>query len=139
MITVNYWAILVSAVIAMVLGAIWYGPLFGKKWCEIVGVDMNDMEARKKMQKSAMPLYFIQFVLTLFQVYVLAHYIKGWSDVSGIENSLWIWGAFVMPTIAAGSMWNNDSAKVSWARFLIQAGYQLILFVIFGFILGVWK
>jgi len=138
MIEVNYITILLCAVFAMVLGAIWYGPLFGKKWMEIVGATNMDMEARKEMQKDVWKLYAINFLLVLFQVYVLAHFIKGWTEVSGIENALWIWGAFIMPTIAATSMWNNDSAKVSWSRFLIQSGYQLILFVAFGYILGVW-
>lgn len=122
----------------MVLGFVWYGPLFGNKWLEIVGASKLDMEARKEMQKKAGPLYFVQFLLTLFQVYVLAHYVKGWTEVSAVENALWIWAAFVMPIVAGGAMWNNDSRKIAWARFLIQAGYQLILFVTFGYILGVW-
>src|SRR3989344_7785010 len=138
MIEVNYIAILVCGVLAMVLGAIWYGPLFGKKWMEIVGASAMDMEARKKMQEGVWKLYATNFVLVLFQVYILAHFIKGWTDASGIETAIWIWLGFVMPTIAAPSMWNNDSAKVSWTRFLIQASYQLIIFVMFGYILSVW-
>ncbi len=50
-ISINYFAIVVGAVLSMVIGTIWYGPLFGRKWGEIVGVDMNDVEAMKKMQK----------------------------------------------------------------------------------------
>ncbi len=37
-IEVNYLAIIVGAVFSMILGAIWYGPIFGKKWMEIIGV-----------------------------------------------------------------------------------------------------
>ena len=123
----------------MVIGSIWFGPIFGKKWMHIVGADKMDMAARKKMQKEAGPLYLIQFLLSLFQAYVLAHYIVCWKDASGVENSLWIWAAFIMPTIAGSCMWNNESAKISWSRFLIQVSYQLILFVTFGLILGMWK
>ena len=137
--TINYYAILVSAILAMVVGAIWYGPLFGKKWMEVVGINPSDMKARKKMQKSAGKLYVIQFLLTLFQVYVLAFYVAGWTDASGVENALWIWAAFVIPTVAGAAMWNNDSAKISWARFLIQGGYQLAIFLMFGLILGYWQ
>jgi hypothetical protein len=137
--TINYYAVLVSAVLAMVVGAIWYGPLFGKKWMQVIGISASDLKARKKMQKSAGKLYVIQFLLTLFQVYVLAFYIAGWTDASGVENALWIWAAFVIPTVAGAAMWNNDSAKISWARFLIQGGYQLVLFVMFGLILGYWQ
>jgi len=105
---------------------------------EIIGADSKDKKAREKMQKEAGPLYGIQFLLVLFQVFVLAFYIKGWGEAGGIENALWIWAAFIVPTLAGSAMWNNDSNKVKFSRFMIQAGYQLILFVTFGFILGVW-
>lgn len=137
-IVINYWAVLACGVVSMVIGAIWYGPLFGKTWMKILKVDMTDEECKKEMQKSAGPLYAVQFVLTLFQAYVLAHYIAGWQDASGVENSLWIWGAFIMPTVAGASMWTNDTKNMKWQRFLVQAGYQLVNFVVFGLILGMW-
>lgn len=135
---VNFLAILVCAIFSMVLGAVWYGPLFGKKWMEIIGIDAKDKKAREKMQKEAGPLYAVQFLLVLFQVFVLAFYIKGWEEASGVQNALWIWAAFIMPTIAGSTMWTNGSNRIKMARFLIQSGYQLVLFVTFGFILGVW-
>lgn len=136
---INYWAVLVCGVLAMALGFVWYGPLFGKKWMEVIGATEMDLERRKEMQKRAGKLYLIQFILVLFQVWVLAFYIKGWQEASGLQNALWIWVAFIMPTIATSAMWNNDSAKISWTRFLIQAGYQLVLFILFGLILGGWQ
>lgn len=132
------WAVLVCAVAAMIVGFIWYGPLFGKMWLRIVGATRADLETRKKMQKRAGALYLVQFLLTLFQAYVLAHYIQGWTDATGTENSLWIWAAFVMPTLAGACMWTNEPRKAAWARFLLQSGYQLVVFIIFGFILAVW-
>ena len=61
---INYLAILVSAILSMVVGSIWYGPLFGKKWAELIGADPNDKKKMKEMQKSAGPLYMVQFLLT---------------------------------------------------------------------------
>lgn len=136
---INYLAILACGVLAMIVGAVWYGPLFGKKWLEIVGADVSDLEARKKMQKEAGKLYVVQFLLVLFQVWVLAYYIEGWEETTGLVNALWIWVAFVMPTVAGSAMWNNDSAKVAWSRFFIQSGYQLVVFVIFGLVLEFWR
>jgi len=136
---INYLAVLVCGVFAMVVGGIWYGPLFGRAWMHILGVNPDDTKRQKEMQKAAGPLYLIQFILVLFQAYVLAHYIKGWNEVSGVENALWIWAAFIMPTVAGASMWNNDSRKTAWKRFLIQTGYQLVIFVVFGLILAAWK
>ncbi|MBP7842460.1 DUF1761 domain-containing protein [Candidatus Woesebacteria bacterium] len=131
-------AILVCAVLSMVIGFVWYGPLFGKKWMELIGSDPKDKKAIAEMQKSAGPMYLTQFLLTLFQVYVFAYYVKGWSEVSGIMNGLWIWAAFIMPTIAGSVMWTNEKPRVKKERFLIQSGYQLVLFVVFGYILGAW-
>lgn len=136
---INYFAIVTCAVLAMVIGAVWYGPIFGKKWLDIICATDCDLEKRKEMNKGVWKLYVTQFLLVLFQVWVLSYYIQGWKEASGLVNALWIWGAFVVPTVAASAMWNNDNAKVSWARFLIQAGYQLVVFAVFGLVLGLWK
>jgi hypothetical protein len=135
---VNYYAIIVGAILSMVIGTIWYGPLFGKKWMEIIGANTQDKKAREKMQKEAMPFYGVQFLLTLFQVLVLAHLIADTTRVGGLERSLWIWAAFVIPTLAGASMWTAESGKIKWSRFLIQGGYQLILFIVFGLLLQFW-
>jgi len=135
---INYLAVLVCGVLSMVVGYVWYGPLFGKKWMEIVGADSKSIEERQQMQKSAGPLYGIQFLLTLFQVFVLAYLISAWPGASGFKLALFLWAGFVLPIIAGSAMWNNDSSRVAWTRFLIQAGYQLISFMIFGYILTAW-
>jgi hypothetical protein len=134
---INLLAVVWCAVIAMIVGAIWYGPLFGKKWMHVIGVNYHDAEARKKMQRDALPLYALQFILVLYQVFVLTDMTAGFGK-AGIINAFITWSAFIMPTIAATAMWNNDSRKIAWTRFLIQSGYQLILFIIFGAILGFW-
>ncbi len=140
---INYWAILVCGILSMVIGAIWYGPLFGKKWTEIIGATNQDLETRKKMQKEAGPLYLIQFLLSLFQIFMLVSFAglinKAEPDFGYMFTSLSLWVAFIMPTIAGSAMWNNDSSKVKWARFLIQSGYQLVNFIVFSLILGMWR
>jgi hypothetical protein len=134
---INIWAVLVCGVLAMVFGMIWYGPLFGKTWMRIVGATAMDEAKRKEMQKKAGPLYLVQFLLVLFQVYVLAR-IAGPTGAIGVRSALWVWAAFIMPTVAGSSMWNNDTRNIAWARFLTQAGYQLLCMIAFGFILGSW-
>lgn len=140
-IVTNWWAVIVSAVIAMVLGAIWFGPLFGKKYMEISGISAQSMERREAMKKESMKFWVIQFVLSLFQAWVLSWFIKVLASIGisgGVHTAFGIWAAFVMPTMAAGAMWNADSAKVKWAKFLLMAGQSLILFLIIGWILGSW-
>ncbi len=135
----NYIIILGGAVVSMVVGSIWYGPLFGKKWMEICGVSAMDEAKRKEMQKAAMSLYLTQFLLTLLQLFVLVNQMTwgGWTG-QAIGVSFFYWLGFIMPTIAGSAMWNNDSTKVKWARFLIQSGYQLVMFLIFGLMIQMW-
>ena len=40
---VNWIAIAVAAVSAFVLGGLWYGPLFGKKWQALNGLSDEDV------------------------------------------------------------------------------------------------
>ena len=140
---IQFLPVLVCAVLSMVIGAIWYGPmLFGKAWGRLNGMSAeqwSDPEVKKKLKGEMAFLYTAQFLLTLFQVWVLAHYIEGWSDASGLTNALSIWIAFIIPTLAGAVMWTGGSKKDRWQRFFIQAGYQLILFIAFGLILGVWR
>jgi hypothetical protein len=139
MIEVNYVIILVCAALSMIVGAIWYGTLFGKKWMWLMNVDPNNREQMEKMKKESMPLYGIQLILSLLQVYVLFHYIKGAEDeMSATSNVIWIWLGFIVVTLASSCIWTNESNERKWTRFLIQAGYQLVMFLIFGYVIGTY-
>jgi hypothetical protein len=142
MIMINWWAVIVSAVVSMIIGSIWFGPLFGKKWMEIMGVQNASEEEKKKMMKSTGMLYALQFILSLLTLYILAHYIAGWQPqpgaMGGITNALWIWLGFIMPTLAGNAMWSGKPKKLAWSMFWINAGYNLVLYIVFGAILGGW-
>ncbi|MBI2982656.1 MAG: DUF1761 domain-containing protein [Chloroflexi bacterium] len=38
---VNWVAVLGAAIVAFAIGAIWYGPLFGKRWAGLIGMGMG--------------------------------------------------------------------------------------------------
>ncbi|MDR3519555.1 MAG: DUF1761 domain-containing protein [Candidatus Pacebacteria bacterium] len=137
---INFLPVLVCGIFAMALGFLWYGPLFGKRWMMVMGTDKLSEEEKVSMRKNAWKLYLTQFVLTLLEMYVLSWYISFADLVSPpIHTAFIIWLAFLVPMIASSAMWNGDSKKIAWNRFLIQAGYQLVLFIICGFILGMWS
>lgn len=138
---VHFLPILVCAIISLILGSLWYGPIFGKTWMRLMKVDedcMSDPIKRKAAQKQAMPLYILQFVLSLVQIWVLANFIVSGSTSSGIVTSIWIFIGFILPMAAQGSMWNNDTKKDNWTRFFIVAGFNLVLFILLGIILSRW-
>ncbi len=138
---VHFLPILVCAIISLILGSLWYGPLFGKTWMRLMKVDedcMSDPIKRKATQKQAMPLYILQFVLSLVQIWVLANFIVSGATSSGMVTSIWIFIGFILPMAAQGSMWNNDTKKDNWTRFFIVAGFNLVLFILLGIILSRW-
>jgi hypothetical protein len=135
---INIFAVLVSAVLAMVAGAVWYGPLFGEAWLKVIGATKLDIAEREKMQKEAGPLYAIQFALALVQFFVLGLLVSGQGFVQGLLTALVMLLAFVVPTLAGCAMWTTDSSKVKWSRFGIQSGYQLVVFVIAATVLILW-
>ncbi len=132
--------VLVCAVVSIVIGSLWYGPMiFGKTWMRLNNVDpecMNDPVKRKEMQKQALPAYILQLLLSLIQIFVLAKFISLGGDA--LTTSLWVWLGFLMPMAAQGSMWNNDTKKNNQAKFLIVAGFNLILSIVLGLIIGAW-
>lgn len=136
----NFWAVLASAVLAMVVGAVWYGPLWGKLWLEVSGATEADMARREEMMRETNALYLIQFALTVVQLYVLSWFVaSAWDAWDGMKAALLIWLGFVMPTIAGLAMWNAKPRKARLVLFALSAGYQLVCFLMFGIILSIWS
>ena len=134
---VNFIAVLIAGVIAMVVGFVWYGPLFGKKWMDLIGATPESMSS-EEVQKQMMPTYVLQFVLALLEAFIFYHYVKGWEEASGIESAVWIWLGFVVPALASTVMWTTDSSKIKMERFAIQAGYHFLLLLIWGYMFQMW-
>ena len=49
---INFWAVLVCAIVSMIVGSIWYGPLFGKLFMREMGMDKWTPEKQAAMKKS---------------------------------------------------------------------------------------
>ena len=123
---------LTCAVVSMIVGGIWYGPLFGKTWMRINNIDPKDTKAIKEMQKKAVPLYTMQFLLSFFQGWMIAH------SVGAPTQLLGLCAALVLPTLAGTCMWTSERRSDAWTRFLVQAGYQIVVFSIFAYLIEHW-
>jgi hypothetical protein len=135
---INYLAVLVCAILALVIGSIWYGPLFGKKWMEWYGPKDATPEQMKEMQKKMVLIYFAQFLLALLEVTILALVITGLPTTFGIMTVLWIYIGFIVPIIAGAGLWVGDSYKVMIQKFFIQAGYHFVFLIMSAYILTTW-
>lgn len=137
---INYPAVLGAAVASMVLGALWYGPLFGKLWIKLSGVGQEQIDRSKATGMGK--LYGMAFVGSLVMSYVLAHalvFAGAYLNVQGISAGLtagfWSWLGFVAPVTMGSVLWEGKPWKL-WA---LNNSYQLLSLLAMGVILALWK
>ena len=136
--TINYIAVFVAGLVSMVLGALWYGPVFGKTWMKLSGMTQKDLEAAKK--KSMALSYGLNFVGVLITAYVLAHFLEIIETVgntsweTGLVTGFWIWLGFAAPLQLSSVLWENKP----WTLWILNTVYSLLSFVVMGVILAVW-
>ena len=133
---INYLAILVSSVVSMMLGALWYSPLlFGKEWMKLMGIDEKKMKGMKK--KGVAKSYILGFIGNLITTFVLAHFVRytgAESFIDGMQTALLIWIGFVATVMLGTILWEGKPVRL----YLINSAYYLVMLLIAGGILAVW-
>lgn len=139
LVPVNYVAVVAAAVVGMVAGYLWYGPLFGKVWMKEMGFKSDKMEdaAKQGMGKT----YGLMFVGLLFMAYILAHaevfagtYMGTKGPVLGLTTGFFNWLGFVVPVSMGTVLWDGKS----WKLWKINSGYYLVTMLAMGVLLSVW-
>ena len=128
----NYFAVLVAGVIPMVGGAIWYGPLFGKRWLGLMGV------TEEEIAKDFNPLktYGVSFLLALVTAFGLALLLHGSSGVlSGVHVALIAVIAFVLPVGYQSVAFEKRNAGL----FALNLGYNLVAITGQAILLALWR
>ncbi|HYV33719.1 MAG TPA: DUF1761 domain-containing protein [Candidatus Limnocylindria bacterium] len=113
MVTVNIWAVLASAVASMVIGSIWFGPLFGKKYMSLMGMDQWSPEKQAEMKKGMTMTYVWQFVASVVMFYVFAWLmgaLHAATAMDGIQTAFWVWLGFIVPLKLGDSLWGGKMA-----------------------------
>ena len=132
---VNYWAILLGAAGSIFLGAIWYGPIYGRKRLEIKEFTSADLARRSEMQKETKLLYGVQIIFSLVQMFVFTLVVENTPGMMAFTTAFWIWLGFIVPTVAGLAMWNAKPVKVRLALFLLSSGYQGLIFLWYALLL----
>ena len=140
MITLNYLAVIGAAVASMIVGFVWYGPLFGKLWMKLSGITTADMESGKK--KGMAKTYLLAFVGSLVMSYVLANFLvfasAYFNEVSvkgGLITGFWSWLGFVAPVTLGSVLWEGKS----WKLWFLNNAYYLVTLSVMGLILAAWQ
>ena len=140
MIVIDYWAVFGAVVVSVILGFIWYGPLFGKQWMRTVGISHEAMEEAKRRGMSGMwRTYLMMIIGTLVMAYVLAHVIAAFGEAlgesvggTGASAGIWMWLGFVAPVTLGSVLWENRP----WKYWFIVSGYYLVSLILMGIIIA---
>ncbi len=140
MVTVNLAAVLVAAIVAFVIGGLWYSPmLFGNLYMKLAGVtqkQINDMKKKGGMA-GMWKSYLGMFIGTLVMSYVVAHFVQyvGATTISaGIQLGFWLWLGVAAPLQLSAVFWEKQPVKL----YLVHTGHVLVSLSIIAAILAVW-
>ena len=134
--TINYWAVLVSGIVSMIIGGLWYSPvLFGKLWMKLSNISEKQIEEAKK--KGMAKSYVIMFVSTLVMGYILAHfvgYVQAKTVTDAFMLALWTWLGFIVTVLISSVLWEGKSYKL----YLLNIFHYLVTLVVMSIILTLW-
>lgn len=132
--SLNWIAIVVMTVIGFMFGHLWFGPLFGKQWQRIHGMDCMDEAMKKKMMKGIWKIMISELIATFLIMIGLACIIRAIPEYSGIQNAFMMWLAFVVPITASNVIWGGDKREDMITKISITVGYRLIPMLIAGYV-----
>ena len=135
LVPVNYLAVLAAAAASMVIGFLWYGPLFGKQYMKLVKIDDKKLKGAKK--KGMGKAYVLTFITSLITGYVLANfvgYVGATTASEGAVLGFLIWIGFFATTQLGMVLWEGKPVKL----YLINTLHYLVALAAMGAILAVW-
>jgi hypothetical protein len=128
----NYGAVAVSAVAYWMLGALWYGVLFGQRWMALEGITME----QAKNMNPVLP-YVVTLILNLLIASVLAQLCL-WRNANtamrGLGTGALLWIGIVGPITFTTYLYEMRSKTL----FAINEFYSLVGLCLMGVILGAW-
>jgi hypothetical protein len=130
--TINYWAILVSALSTFLIGGLWYSPaVFGKAWMRENGFTEEELK-KGNMTK----IFGLTFLLSLIAAINLAMFLGPEVNIGmGAFYGFLAGFGWVAMFIGTHYLFERKSFKL----FLINAGYSVVALTVMGVIIGAWK
>lgn len=136
----NYYAVLVAAIVYVAIGFAWWAPgLFGKKWINLMGWGNKTKEEMDKMKKKAGPAYATTIFTALIMSTVFAYFMEvggiGGDIARAIRLAVVLWVAFVASTSMVDYMYAQRPRGLWW----INYGYHLVAMIVMAIILSAWQ
>jgi hypothetical protein len=127
---IHWLAVLAAAVSAFLLGGLWYGPLFLKPWARASGIDP------KAAPGHPAKVFGTAFVCSLLAAAALAFILPATATIGqGAMLGVLIGLFFVAMSFGINYAFSQRPALL-W---LIDGGYHVVQFALYGLILAAWR
>lgn len=124
-VTVDWVGIVVATVAAMVIGGVWYGPLFAKSWMSYIGKTREELRAQGG-------LGYLVALLGAFVTSIVMTYVTQWAAVEGFGEGALVgvvmWAGFTLSTLVTGAVFEGRP----WGLIMINSGNSLLTFLVVG-------
>ncbi len=127
---IHWLAVAVAAIVGFPLGALWYGPLFGKPWMAATAITKE-----RAQQANRAKIYCLTLLLNIVIATSLTMFIGSESNLQdGLFAGFMAGFTYVAAAFGITYLFEFRPFKL-WA---INAGYQVLVFSLMGTILGAW-
>lgn len=132
---VNYWAVLVSAIIYWILGSVWFSTIFGNIWSHLV--QSHGIKIKKPKTKKMVMLMVGTFILNFLVALGVAFFVKALVITTfseAITLGLILAILISLATMSISYLWEGRP----WKLTLIDLGYPFFGIIISSLILTFW-
>ncbi|GHA78563.1 DUF1761 domain-containing protein [Cognatilysobacter bugurensis] len=129
-IDLNWLAILVAALSSFALGALWYGPLFKRTWCREAGIDLHALPAHPAR------IFATALLCSLFSALMFSVFLGPTASAADGFGAGFVVGVFF---VAMSFGINYAFSQRSVMLWMIDSGYHVLQFCLYGLILGAWR
>jgi len=131
---VNYLAVVVATVAAIVASSLWY-IVFGKARAELLGTEPGAKVDTRKPQPAKIGF---ELVRSFIVAYVIARFvvllrIADW--IGAVQLGIWLWIGFPLMILVGSVQWD----KRPWKLAAIHAGDWLMKLLLMAIILALWQ
>lgn len=132
---INWLAVLVAAIAYFALGALWYSPLFGKKWIQYQNIDMNDPNIKKGVAGIMGGSFILMLLATIGLAILVARIPLNGGVMSGLKLGLSTGLLFSATAISITYLYIKKPIGLHF----IDGLYHVVGQIIAAIILCIWK
>jgi hypothetical protein len=128
---INWFAVITATIAAFLLGGVWYSnKVFGSRWMHEIGLT-EESSSKSNMVR----IFGVTLILQFIAAIALAVFLGANSSwMSGLQSGVLIGLLWIATAYGTTYLFEQRSLCL----FMINAGYNVVLFAVMGTILGGW-